>query len=283
MNQQQRNRPSSHARPCAVFLRIVLFVAALTPGSASAELILNADARLTFEDNVVGVLSDRRSTSGGGMLAPGMGGSAVKQSPGDASLTLAAELGADQDSGAFTLFAKGFAEQTSYNTYSEFDSSIVGVSAGAGYYPAETVSLRFSAFGKLKAYGDSQRNAAAYGASASVKQALAKRFWAREYVQYEQNHADTPDFSYTGTTAGVEAGFALTQDTLLALGFSYLAQRYDDAASSVLRTETTSVRIDHALTKQWGAGAALDVQNSRTGSGPTATDNILSFTVRYAH
>lgn len=263
---------------------------------AAAETFLNAEVRLTFEDNVVGLLSDKHgsknisSSSGNAKTLPaaGMGGGQGKyvgagsQSPGDMSVTLSADVGKFADLGRDSaVFAKGFAEHTSYDQYTEFDSTIAGAAAGMNHFFSNTLSGRLSLFGKLKRFEDGARNSIAYGGNASLKQKLRPQLWLRESLEYEINNADSSDFSYTGVTIGVGAGYALSKKTLVTGGMSYLVQQYDDIASSELTTTTLSLGLDRIWTKTWSLWAGLDVQTSEADGSPATTNNIVSFGLRY--
>ena len=302
----KNNAASAHIRSFSV---LFLFTAGFTlyflttPPTVFAGLILGAELKGVYEDNVAGALSDSRPgagmNSGGGtmMQAAGMGsgtgmgggtgmGSSTAmgndRSTGDYSYTLSAEAGAYANmSQQSSLFAKGLVERTSYGNYTEFNSTIAGMSAGAGTIFSDTVSGRFDLFGKVKRFGDTDRNSAAYGATVSIKENLSHYFWLRERMGYEDNRADSILFSYTNATAGVVVGWNATDAMLLTLGYGYLQQKFaENGGKSVVNTG--SIGLDRILSKSWSVGAAYERQIGKS-AGASATDNISSFAVQYAY
>jgi hypothetical protein len=277
------------------------------PAQVFAGLILDAELRFTYEDNVVGLLSDQqKGTVGGGggttggmaMKAAGMGGvmgggnnrytgsgSGSSQSPGDFSAALSAEAGGYRDVGSdASLFVKGFASQTAYDTYTDLNSTIGGVSAGISASVSDSVSTRLAVLGKIKRFGDSQRNSNAYGGNLSVKEKLTPLFWLREFGEYEKNNADNSAFSYTGTTIGMGAGYALTKKTLFSVGYSYLVQKYDEPAGADLTTNSVFLNVEQDVSKHWALSGEYNRQLSKENiSGSSTTNDIFSVAVRYSY
>ena len=284
-----------------VGLILCLFV---FPGNVFAGLILDAELRITYEDNVVGLLSDQQkggmstgagTTGGTTMLASGMGGmgggknnytgssSGSSQSPGDFSATLYAEAGGYHDVGRDAeVFAKGFASHTSYDTYTDLNSNIGGVSTGIIIILSDIISTRVSALGKIKRFDDSQRNSTAYAGNLSLKEKLTPSFWLREFGQYEKNGADTSVFSYTGTTIGLDAGYAITKKTLATLGYNYLVQKYDEPSGAEMKTHTAYVSAQQTVMQNWAVSGEYDLQISKENvTGTSTTNNIFSLALRY--
>ena len=276
------------------------------PGSVFAGLLLDAELRLQYEDNVVGLLSDQQKSSvstGAGMSGGtvmqassmgGMGGgknnytgssSGSSQSPGDFSATLYAEAGGYQDVGRDAeVFAKGFASHTSYDTYTDLNSNIGGVNTGISVILSDLLSTRVSVLGKIKRFDDSQRNSTAYAGNLSLKEKLTPSFWLREYGQYEKNSADTSVFSYTGTMIGMEAGYAVMKKTRATLGYSYLVQKYDEPSGAEMKTQTAYVSAEYTVRKNWAVSGEYDLQLSKENvTGTSATDNIFSLALRYSY
>ncbi len=275
-------------------------------GNVFAGLLLDAELRLQYEDNVVGLLSDQQKgsvstgagmTGGTPMQASSMGGmgsgknnytgssSGSSQSPGDFSATLYAEAGGYQDVARDAeVFAKGFASHTSYDTYTDLDSNIGGVSTGISVFLSDIISTRMSILGKIKRFDDSQRNSTAYAGNLSLKEKLTPSFWLREFGQYEKNSADTSVFSYTGTTIGIGAGYALTEKTLGTLGYSYLIQQYDEPSNAEMKTHTAYLGAEQIIGKNWAVSGEYDLQLSKENvTGTSATNNIFSLALRYSY
>jgi hypothetical protein len=276
------------------------------PGNVFAGLLLDAELRLQYEDNVVGLLSDQQKGSvstGAGMSGGtpmqassmgGMGGgknnytgssSGSSQSPGDFSATLYAEAGGYQDVGRDAeVFAKGFASHTSYDTYTALNANIGGVSTGISVILSDLLTTRISVLGKIKRFDDSQRDSTAFAGLISLKEKLTPSFWLREYGQYEKNSADTSAFSYTGTTIGLEAGHAFAKKTRATLGYSYLVQTYDDPSGAEMKTQTAYVSAEQTVSKNWAVSGEYDLQLSKENvSGTSATNNIFSLALRYSY
>ena len=276
------------------------------PGNVFAGLLLDAELRLQYEDNVVGLLSDQQKGSvstgagmsgGTAMQASSMGGmgggksnytgssSGSSQSPGDFSATLYAEAGGYQDMGRDAeVFAKGFASHTSYDTYTDLNSNIGGVNTGLSVILSDLLSTRISVLGKIKRFDDSQRNSTAYAGNLSLKEKLIPSFWLREFGQYEKNSADTSVFSYTGTTIGIDASYAFTTKTRATLGYSYLVQKYDEPSGAEMKTQTVYVSAEQTVRKNWAVSGEYDLQLSKENvTGTSATNNIFSLALRYSY
>lgn len=305
---RKQDYPESRKRyflPAMMFIGLILCFLAF-PGKTAAGLILDAELRLTYEDNVVGLLSDQQKSgvstgagTTGGMVMPaagmgGMGGgknrytgssSGASQSPGDFSAALFAEAGGYRDAGMDSaIFAKGFASHTSYGTYTDLDATIGGVSAGVTTNFSNTVSGRAAILGKVKRFGDSARDSDSYGGNLGLKEKLRPTFWLREFGEYEKNSADDPVFSYTGTTIGIGAGYAFTRKTFATLGYSYLVQKYDEPSGAEITTNTAFLSTEWSLMKDWAVGGEYDLQISKESTtGTSTTNNIFSLALRYSY
>ena len=280
------------------------------PANVFAGLLLGAELRFTYEDNVVGLLSDQPKGAGGGGGAPGvtmpmngiggMGGGPMGSGPnnnrytgsgsgatqtGDFSATVSAEAGGYQDVGSdVSLFAKAFANGTKYNTFTDLDATIGGVSTGISASLSDSVLARVSVLGEIKRFGDSDRDSTAFGGNLSLKEKLTPSFWLREFGAYEKNHADDPFFSYTGTTIGIGAGYAFTRTTLATIGYSYLIRKFDEPSGAEIKTNTVYAGAEHSFAKSWSVGAEYDLQLSKENiTGSSTTDNIFSLALRYSY
>jgi len=302
--QHDHVRSKEKAAVIGVLITAFAFCTVLVPSLAFAGMILGAELRFTYEDNVVGLLSDQQGARGGGSTSGpmmnvqaamgGMGGgsgrymgsgSGSTRSPGDFYATLAAEAGGYTEVGSDTaLFAKAFANHSSYNTYTALDATIGGLSAGINTVLNDSVSARLSALGKIKRFGDSERNSTAYAANFGLKEKLTPVWWVREFAEYEKNSADVSLFSYTGATIGIGTGYGLTKSTTLALAYSYLEQRFEDPSGGSIRTQTASLSAEHTLMRTWSVGVEYNHQVSQVSiSGTSNADNILSLALRYSY
>ena len=117
-----------------------------------------------------------------------------------------------------------------------------------------------------------------------MKEKLTPLFWLREFGQYEKNSADTSVFSYTGTTIGMEAGYAVMKKTRATLGYSYLVQKYDEPSGAEMKTQTAYVSAEQTVRKNWAVSGEYDLQLSKENvTGTSATDNIFSLALRYSY
>ncbi len=278
----------------------------LFPGIANAGLILNAQLRFTYEDNVFGLLSDQQhlrtatgnvmpsmmmaSTSGGmGSMGGGKarytGTGSSNHSPGDFSGTVSAEAGGFQTMGAsLEIFAKGLAEHTSYDYYTDLNATIGGVMTGIDMSFNDNLYARAAILGEVKNFGDSARNSTSYVGNLSLKEKITPSLWVREAGIYEDNKADSPLFTYTATTIGIYSGYSISNNTLLTLGYSYLVEMYDDPSHTVIRANTVFLGAEHKLMKSWAIAGEYDLQISTDSTTDTsATDNIFSLALRYSY
>ncbi len=273
------------------------------PAKAVAGMILGAELRFTYEDNVVGLLPDQRGQGQNAAYSPmmlqgpgGMGGgpnktrytgssSGATTSPADFYATISAEAGAYTDLGKdASVFAKGFANHSSYDTYTDLDATIGGASTGIVVSLSSSVTALGSVVGKIKSFGDSQRNSTSVGGTLSLKEKLMPSFWLREYGEYEKNNASSAFFSYTGAKAGIVAGYNPFPKTFLAAGYSYLEQKFDEPSGFRLSTSTFSLNAEQSIIKAWAVGAEYDLQLSRENiTGASTTDNIFSLALKYSY
>jgi hypothetical protein len=282
-----------------------LLITSAFPAKAFAGLILGAELQFTYEDNVVGLLSDQQrgqSTSvissmpTGMSMVPGMGGGPNKNrytgsgsgstaSPADFHATVSAEAGGYKDLGTdASVFAKGFANHSSYNTYTDLDATIGGVSTGVVLSVTDKITAGATLAGKVKRFGDSQRNSTAYGGTLSLKEKLLPLLWLREFGEYEENNADTAFFSYTGTKIGIGAGYSPLQKTLLTAGYSYLVQKFKEPSGFEIKTNTVFLSADQVIATVWSVAAEYDLQVSKeTITGSSTTDNIFSLALKYSY
>lgn len=277
------------------------------PAEPRAELLLNAEVRVTAENNIVGLLSGNNGASagggtGGGPMAAaggkGFGGAsgsgtgsnagnytgAGNRSPGDLSVAAAVEAGGiTEPDSRLSLFARGFAERTDYQSYSEYDSTVAGVTAGMTAWPRGTLSLRIAGYDRIKRYdNDPDRDGTEYGGSASLKQLIAGKFWLRESAEYQTYRASYQDFSFRGTTWRFISGYNLTPALLVTAGYRFQAQQYRDASATVLRTGTPSIGADYLLSPHWSTALLYERQTSEAGTSDVITRNdMVSLSLRW--
>ncbi len=288
--------------PAAIAGSIVLLLYLTVAPAARAGIFYDLSVKGTYEDNVVGLLSDKRGgtaampSTGPGMMGAimgpggmgGMGGSVPQdtgvQSKSDFSMNYFADIGASTDVAAGTyLFLIGSLQHTSYNTFSDFDNTIGGLTGGVDKDLGSVVTVRVGLNGSVKKYRDSTRDSTSYGPVVTFKEQFTPAFWLKESYYYEKNNADSPFFSYTGNQAGVWGGWLVLPKTTLLLGYTYLVRDYDQPSGFQVTSHTVSGGIEHELVKRWFIDAQYDHQMSDSNvPGTSSTDNIVSLGVRYS-
>lgn len=286
------------------------------PASAAAGLILDAGVRFTYEDNVIGLLSDQQAAASGGsgnggsmnvsgiragamngngpQGYPNTGGSGggsgtgtatggTGESPSDYSSTVSAEAGwftSLRESSTF--FMKGFALYQAYGRYTFLDTTQGGISIGIGSDVSKNILLNASLFGAMKSFDDTLRNSTAYGGSLSLKERLTPSFWFRQVAEYERNDADNALFSYSGISGGLAMGYGFSAKTQVTLGYNYLVRAFDEPTGQEMRTGTVYLGIDQPMGKNWTVSLEYDYQESRDSvTGATMANNMYSLALRY--
>jgi hypothetical protein len=294
-------------RAASLCLLIAILMCLASP--VRAELILGAEARITFEDNIVGLLSGGGGSSGtsgspmgisamqavgkgfgGGGMGSGTAGGrdsyigAGSQSPGDLSVSIMAELGVSGDAGdRYTFYALGFAERIDYQEFSEYDQAAAGVNAGAILHVSDAFAAILSGSGETRRYdNDPNRDGTGYSGSASLKQLITDDLWLREGADYETYRASYKDFSNRGPAYRFTAGYDLTDDLLVKAGYRFQSRQYQDISATVLRTRTALLGADYELTDRWSTWLAYERQTTHPGSSDIITrNNIFSLALRW--
>ncbi len=292
----------------AIFICVALLAYLVVP--AQAEILYDAAIRGTYEDNVVGLLSDKRGgyagmsmygpmTGSPGMMMMGpmgpMGGPYQSYYPGtgtgtqtnksDYSVNLFADLGgATKITPDASLFLIGSAQHTSYNTFTEFDYTIGNLSTGIYKEFGDVLSAKVAINGSIKRYDVSQRDSWAYGATLLLKEWLTRALWLKESYNYEKNEAHSSFFTYQSNSVGIWAGFLATRQTTLLLGYTYFVYDYEQPSGFRVTSNTFSLGIEHGFTKNWYVDGHYDRQISDSNvPGTHTTDNIFSVGLRYSY
>jgi len=295
-----------HPHRLLIYINIIcfaLFLYLYSAPAAQAGIYYDAEIKGTYEDNVVGLLSDKRGGTAGitttasnpGMMSAmsmtGMGGhtppyvGSSTQSNSDTSISLFADLGSFTRIAEDTLwFVTGSAQHTWYSYYTEFDSTIGGLSTGIDQGLGNITTARFAINGAIKRYNDSQRNSSAYGANISLKERLNNAFWLRESYDYEKNDATSAFFTYQGNAASIWAGYLVAPRTAVLFGYNYLVRNYDEPSGFKVTAQTFSLGLDWKIVKEWFFDAHYDHQVSDSNvPGTNSTDNIYSIGLRYSY
>jgi opacity protein-like surface antigen len=288
-----RTRPS--AKISAIILIVAFFNVLFIP-AAQAEIYYDVAVKGVYEDNVVGLLSDKHGgyagmsgSAGGPMMSgvmmkpPYIGSSSTSNS--DFSVNLFADLGVSKAIAKDTsLFVTGSAEHASYSSFTQFDFTIGGLSAGINKGFGETVTARVAINGLLKRYNDSLRDGTAYGASFILREKLSPAFWLKESYVYERDNADSAAFSYNGNEVSIWAGYLIQPRTTALLGYNYLVRDYDEPSGFKVTAGTVSAGLQYEFTEKWFVDALYDHQASDSNlPGTSTTDNLFSLGIRYSY
>ncbi len=261
-----------------------------------AEFFFDVGSRLIYEDNVLGLTSEKSSgavvktnNGGKGRMAYGSGSgmmtstqSGMATHSGGFSLSVSAGAGLYQPYGnQLGLILRGTAGHSEYFKYDEFNSTIVGVSAGLnkgfGSFLSGSVSLK----GKIKDFEDTDSDSKAVIVGAGLKQYPQKALTLRENLEYEWNNAVSDESTYRGVSFLIGGDLSFAEEYSLMLDFEYLKRDYEDAAGSELSSKTISIGVERALGKNWTVDIMYDRQ-SGDSDGSTTVDNIVSAGVRYS-
>jgi predicted porin len=285
----------------AIILCVAIFLYFVFVPAVQAEIYYNLEVKGIYEDNVVGLLSDKRGGYAGmaGTAGPGMMSTAVGMGPGmgpaytgsssssnsDTSINFFADLGGFRMIAPDTsLFLTGSAEHTSYSSFTQFNSTIGGLSTGINRGFGDVLTARFAINGMIKRYGDSQRDSSAYGATFSLKERLDPVFWLKENYVYEKNDADSPLFTYNGNAVNIWAGYLVTPQATVLAGYNYLVRDYDQPSGFKVTAHTISLGLSYELVKKWFLNAQYDHQASDSNvPGTNTTDNMFSIGLRYGY
>jgi long-subunit fatty acid transport protein len=290
---------------CRTVLLSVILLSGVLAAPAGAAIFYDIGVKGVYEDNVVGLLSDRTSSpttvnagkvlgamgSGPGSgMGPGSGpgsylGSSTEENS-DLSIDITAEIGVSTRWGSNTSFLlSGGAERITYSEFTEFNMTAGGMTAGVIQQFGNWFAARITANGVVKRFDEEQaRDATAYGGGMLLKQFLSSRFWLKESAGYERNEADAAFFTYTGTSLALGAGYAVTGRTTLHAGYSYLVRAYDEPEGFEETANVYWLGLDWELARNWFLGLQYDRRFSDSTLPETdTTGNIYSLGLRYSY
>lgn len=292
---------------CIITVSALLLAPISAPAFAAAELILEVELRGAYEDNVIGILSDQQKTTsttgstragasfaaagkqgygGSGSTSPYLGTSTSStQQSGDYSFSALADLGMSASMTRDTaFFIIGSIENTTYSRYSDFDSTITGVSAGFVATAGPLLFVKTGAFGRLKFFGDSERDSSAFGGALELKQRFFTWLELKEAYEYENNQADSAFFSYTGHAARAGIGLQLYEGWLLNLGYTYLIRKYKEPADFEIASHLVSAGIRKTFFKNWNLtlGYAREM-SSENLDNTRAANNIYTLGLLFSY
>lgn len=273
----------------------VMVIAA--PHAGNAEITTTFEVQESYEDNVIGLVRDNQNITGaavdvrgggggggGGLLAkglddPGTGptttatGGEVKKA--DYSTTIHADIVSRtvlNDSTAL-LFQIG-AEYTAYQKFKSLDFLIAQAKAGIAYNFTHDVSGKLYLTGATKDFKNDLRDSTAFGTSLQLKEKFTP-FWLKQRIDLEQNHAKDSLFSYDGSSAGLRAGYDITAQSYISVGFSYLIRKYKAPAGFKVNSQTASAEWNWNFAEHWSARVGYDREMADSNVPDSATTNNI--------
>jgi hypothetical protein len=284
---------------------LIMLTTVIPNTTGAAELTVSAEVSESYEDNVIGLTADNPNVGvgnrGGGGLTmggmnlkggmntiPGVGGGAGGgvQRTGDFTTGLYADIGWDHDlTDATGLLILASVEHKAYKTYSEFDFTIGTLSAGITHQFLEGVTGRFAARLSGKDFDGTVRDSTAYGVTASLRERLSAKLWLKETLDFEQNKSHSSIYDYTGASAGIKAGYDLSEQQTLSAGYSYLLRDFKDSAPAFkLTSQVASLHWTLDLNDDWSILAGYDHEWADSTIPNTATtNNIYTIGLRYEY
>jgi len=285
---------------CAVTLSLVAIV--LFPGRAAADLKYSTELSEAYEDNVIGLTADNPNIGGdirgggqtiGGMHlkgglndVPGGGGAAASGKKGDFSTSFYADIGWDHDLAETTgLLLLVSAEHKAYRTFDEFDFTIGTINAGITHRFSEMFVGSVAAHVSSKDFKGSLRDSTAYGLTAGIKEQLSTDLWLKEAFDIEQNIAKSSAYDYTGKTAGIRAGYDISDDQSVSAGYSYLVRDFKNNVTTFkLTSHVVSLDWTLDINDAWTLLAEYDRELADSNIANTATsNNIYTVGLRYEY
>ena len=275
---------------------ITATMAVLAPAVAvRAELSFNAEIRETYEDNVLGLVSDNPNVTGpvpqappiilrikgpqddaisGITTTPGVVAPAAR-AKGDFSTNINADIGSTTElTNNLSLLLKADVQHTSYQTVKQFDFTIGAVRAGVSSYLTDEILAKALVRVAIKNFDKNLRNSTAYGATVSLKETLIPSFWLKQVYDYELNDANDSLFSYQGDSLSLWAGYSVTEKSSVGLGYSYLVRNFDKVPP-VLKLTTQTVSLDWTwdFYDKWSLSVGYDLEKADSNVPDSATTN----------
>jgi len=296
-----------------LFIVIIATIAVLAPaGAARAEITFNAEIRETYEDNVLGLVSDNPNVTGtdNALTVPNQAPPVIPRikgrrddvlndvtttpgvtapaapAKGDFSTNIYADIGSTTDLGNnLSLLFKADVQHTSYQTVKQFDFTIGAVRAGVSSYLTDEILAKVLARVAIKNFDKNLRNSTAYGATVSLKESLTPSFWLKQVYDYEQNDANDSLFSYQGDSFSLWAGYSVTEKSSVGLGYSYLVRNFDKVPPVLkLTTQTLSVDWTWDFYDKWSLNAAYDLVKADSNLPDSAsTNNVYSVGLLFSY
>lgn len=266
---------------------IILFLILSFSSKASGGLILDLGFKVVYEDNLLGYPAESRkigTTMGSrGMLtgaqmnmgSQNMSGS--ETTSGDFYTVLTASIGHYSDINDFRIFLTGDGEAYLFNKYDNLNFSIVGISTGIYRGFSNIFSGQLALKGMLKDYKD-QTDSNAYAASLIFKEQITPLLWIKEGYEYEKNNSNSPSLNYDKHLFSLWAGYVITEQTTINLGYNYLIRIFDN--STKVRFHTISTALVFDLTKNISTNIGYDYQIVDSDASDFR-NNIYTFGVTY--
>jgi len=169
------------------------------------------------------------------------------------------------------------AMSSSYNKYSNLDSSTMMASAGVYQKLSDTWSAQIMGRGFSLYTRQTTRDSTGYGGTFELKKQLTQTLWLKGVLDYEDSSANLSTYSNTGKTYGLNLGYLPLKDTFLNFGYSH--SNYDFKTTSPFNTSTQMLFIEASqrLSKNWYLnGGFASMKNDSNYVGTAYTNHVLS-------
>lgn len=247
-------------------LPIVVIAGALATlaGTAQAEVNLNAGVRLSQDDNVNGTPDAPPSVNKRSATYTSLNGSAVYFTPLNVEKT------------RYFIGQVG-AMTTSYNAYSNLNSSALILSAGLYQKLSETWSGQIMGRGFSRYTQQTTRDSTGYGGTFELKKQMTKTVWVKGVLDYEDSAANLSTYSNTGKTWGLNLGYLPLEDTFINLGYSHSGHDFKTATPFSSTSKTLFIEASQRLAKNWYLnGGYASMNNDSNIAGTAYTNHVLS-------
>lgn len=251
--------------PAIVFVVVVLTSLILSVSECGARLLLDIDVRGVYEDNITGSSADIDKR-------------------GDYYSIMSASVGGYEGVGKGTfLFLRGDAAGYLYKKYTDLNSAIIGVSAGAYKEFSDFLSGEATLRVRRKEYKETGRSSNAFSGVFELKQRVLTKLWIKEGYEFEKNVAGADIFSYEGHLFGVWSGYSISPGTMVSVGYSYLIREYEEPSGFRNSLHTGSLAFTVELLHKVYLNAGYYRQHISSDIHGSHTNNIYTLGILYSY
>ncbi len=169
------------------------------------------------------------------------------------------------------------AMNSTYNTYTNLDSSALMASAGLYQKLSETWSGQIMVRGFSRYTKQTTRDSNGYGGTFELKKQLTEKVWVKGLLDYENSKANLSSYSNTGNTWGLNLGYLPLKDTFLNFGYSHGNHDFKTVAPFRTASQMLFIEASQRLSKNWYLnGGYATMKNDSNYAGTAYTNRVLS-------